>query len=614
MPQSVIRKGVWAALAALAVVALIIAALPLIASTRIVRDRIAFEISAWSGFRVELGAAPRIEVWPSFRAILDDVTLYEWGNADEGPIIRSERIELDLSALDALRGEIGFSKVRLVSPVLSIAPRSEDDVKTAAAAAGGRIAAAIASARQAVSANPNDPDTASLPSGTFGSVEFSDGRIEISYQDGGRESVDAVEGYLSWPEFDDAARLSATATWRGETVTIDASSDQPLILLAGGNAPLTFGLKAKPLNASFSGTANLSESHFVDGKIELASPSLRRTLEWLRTEIAPGSAIGAVSLAAQVNGSGDRFKFAEARLALDEEIGTGGLELSFADPVPSISGTLAFDSINLMSFLSAFAILPIGDDEAPAAIDAALVDQVKLDLRLSAAKATAGAIELSQVAATAQVKDGLMALDISDAAAFSGTLQAGFRLDRQFPGTHGEFRLLASEIDSAALAASAGVKGFAPKGPATISVLLKGDAQDWTSMLDDAEGTISAKFGPGAIAGFDLPAFLKHSSEGGFFALNDVAKGSLTVESAELKASISNGTARIEKAEVKAGPRTIAISGIIPYVGRGLALSGTISPDASENEPNSGVAFFVGGPWSAPFVSPILRGSPVQEW
>ncbi|TIW98225.1 MAG: AsmA family protein, partial [Mesorhizobium sp.] len=70
MPSSLIRRGIWAIGAAGIVIALVVAALPLIASTRIVRDRIAWEMSAWSGFRVAIQGSPRIEVWPTFRAIL----------------------------------------------------------------------------------------------------------------------------------------------------------------------------------------------------------------------------------------------------------------------------------------------------------------------------------------------------------------------------------------------------------------------------------------------------------------------------------------------------------------------------------------------------------------
>ena len=107
----------------------------------------------------------------------------------------------------------------------------------------------------------------------------------------------------------------------------------------------------------------------------------------------------------------------------------GVLDVSLAGKVPSIAGTLAFETLDLKSFLSAFTPLTSGEGGMPGAIDTKFANQMELDLRLSAARATAGSIGMTEVAATAQVKNGLAVLDISDATAFGGTVQAGIRLD-----------------------------------------------------------------------------------------------------------------------------------------------------------------------------------------
>ncbi|TGS90267.1 AsmA family protein, partial [Mesorhizobium sp. M8A.F.Ca.ET.213.01.1.1] len=96
--------------------------------------------------------------------------------------------------------------------------------------------------------------------------------------------------------------------------------------------------------------------------------------------------------------------------------------------------------------------------------------------------------------------------------------------------------------------------------------------------LENADGSFSATFGPGALNGLNLPAFLKRNEQGGFFALDDVANGALPILGAEIKASISKGVARLDKAEVNAQQYKIWLSGIASYVGRGLALSGGIVP------------------------------------
>jgi AsmA protein len=84
--------------------------------------------------------------------------------------------------------------------------------------------------------------------------------------------------------------------------------------------------------------------------------------------------------------------------------------------------------------------------------------------------------------------------------------------------------------------------------------------------------------------------------------------------------------ATLDKAEVKSGNQIISLAGLVPFIDRGLALSGTIYPapkpapaskdaakpavdpaqpaaPAADTRPTA--AFFVGGSWSAPFISPI---------
>jgi AsmA protein len=607
MPASALRKALWVLAAAILALVFAIAVLPFIASTQIVRDRIAHEMSAWSGLRVGLGQAPDIEVWPAFRAVLNDVTMSAWGEASDQPMLQAERVEIGLSPLSALRGDVDFSTVKMLRPVLRLG--------TGGVTPGtplpdeGRIAHAVELARAAMASDPIEPDPAALPGDRFGVIEFIDGRVVAA--DGVEDAhsvLSSVSGNISWPSLNGAGILKARGIWRGESVMLDLSSDQPLMLFAGGNAPVKLEVRSAPFNLSYAGIVSVAERGFVDGSATLSSPSLRRALEWSGADISPGAAIGAVTLAAEVAGSGDRFKFENARLSLAGNPGVGVLDLSFADRVPGVAGTLAFETLDLRSFLAAFTALPGAREDTSQAIDTSFTNQINLDLRLSAARATVGRVELAEVAATAQVKDGLAAFDISDATVFAGSLQAGIRLERRPAADLAEIRFHAMDIDSAAFSAAAGLGRWDPQGRSTISVVIKGPATSWDKMLDRADGTVTAQLGPGMVSGLDLPSFLQRASEGGFFALGDVAEGSLTFERADFKASITNGIAKVESAELASGPNRVSLGGVVSLAGRGLALSGTVSPTA--NPSAAGTSFFIGGPWSAPYVSAVLPGAP----
>jgi AsmA protein len=345
-------------------------------------------------------------------------------------------------------------------------------------------------------------------------------------------------------------------------------------------------------------------------------------MEWTGMRMANSTSISAVSITSRVLGDAERIKFDNAQIALDGNPGTGALDLAHGEGGrPTLSGTLAFDTLDLGPFVSAFT--PLANPSALSAddIDATLAGLLNLDLRLSAVKATAGNIPLTALAATIQVKDGLSVFDVSDAAAFGGNIQTGIRFDRTPGGTLAEIRLLASDINGAAFGSAVGMTRLMPTGKGTVSVILKGPGKSWNSVMENADGSISATFGPGALSGLDLAAFLKRNSEGGFFPLDDVANGSVPIDGAEFKANVAKGVVRIEKAQANQGTSRLWLTGIMPYAGRGLALTGGISNQqpaaASGGESAEAPApaarqtqFFVGGSWTAPFISPIAGPGP----
>ena len=596
-----VRKGL-AAFAVLVVLALFaVAALPWIASTQIVRDRIAYELGLWSGYRVSLGAGPALDVWPGFKATLDNVAFHEWAGGDKPPVLEAERLELSLSPLAALRGNVVFAGMSIHRPLLRLSvPGSVVDLP--ASPGGGRMVRAVDAARRIVADNPASPDVNALPDIAFGTVEFFDGRVA----DANGDMATSLRGRIVWPSLNRGARLTATGIWRGENVTIEAAATAPLILMAGGSTGVTASLKSALAEAGFEGVANLSGDAYFDGAARLSSSSIRRMLEWSRTQIAPGAAIGAMSVASRLQGNAKRLRLDQTTLTLGENTGRGVLDLSFADAIPAISGTLAFDRLDLRSFLMAFAPSSPGAGGIPDRIDTAFSEQLSLDLRLSSASATLGAVALSNIAASTQVKGTLAAFDISNAAAFGGEMQAGLRIDGAGEEKAVEMRLHASNVDAQALAKAAGVERLLPQGRATVSVTLKGTGGDWSTAIGQAEGTVTASLGQGALAGFDLARFRTLWSQGGFFPLSEVSGGTLPLRGVDLKAKVTRGVARIEKADVLINQQAVlSIAGIVHYVGQALALSGhfaSVESDGGPGEPNT--PFFIGGAWDAPYVLP----------
>ena len=172
-----------------------------------------------------------------------------------------------------------------------------------------------------------------------------------------------------------------------------------------------------------------------------------------------------------------------AEITLDGNPGAGALDLLLTGKLPLVSGTLAFDTLDLRSFLSAFTPLEPSAGTGPGVIDADFAEPPQSRSAPVGGEGHGRSIALTDVAATARVNDGFAAFDISDAAAFGGNIQAGLRFDRKPDGTQVEMRLLASEIDGGAFGAAAGMTRLVPIGRGTVSVILKGHGSTWDSLL-----------------------------------------------------------------------------------------------------------------------------------
>lgn len=614
MGASAIKKisialGVFVALALI-----FIAALPWIASTQIVRDRIAYELSFWSGYRVSLGESPTFSVWPVFRANLSDVSFHEWASPSTPPVLEADRIEVTLSAFAALSGKIVLSSIAMERPLLRL-DASTSNFEFPASPGGGRMARAIDTTRRLVTENPANPDIAGLPGDAFATVEFSNGRIVlVNGQE--HEEISQLSGRINWPALNRNAQLNATGAWQGENFTVEATASAPLFLIAGANSAIKFNFKSGIVETNFDGLANLSGDTYFDGQATFSSSSLQGLLDWSNLPAASVAPSEPFSVASKVQGNAKRLRLDSATVTFGQNTGRGVLDLAIVGSQPSVSGTLAFDKVDLQAFLSAFVPLISGAGSIYDQIDVGFGEYLALDMRFSATSATLGGIVFSDVAATAQVQNGLATFDVFDATAFNGDMQAGLRIDMTGQQKSVEMRLMANNVDAQALSKAAGSERLSPQGRANISIILKGSGNDWNTAMGNAEGSVSASMGQGLLAGIDLSKFRQRWQAGDFFPLSDVGDGSLPLRNLDFKAKVVGGVARIEKADLMLdAQQVISINGIIPYFGRALALSGhftTISPEGGISD-DVELPFFIGGAWDAPFIAPVIT-SPEQDW
>lgn len=574
--------------------------LPFLASTSIIRGRITAELSNWTGYRVELTAAPEISLFPNVEVKLSGVQLTPWGKP-EATVARAEEVRVALSALDAVSGRIRFTRIDIIRPVIKL----PDAGSLPEAPSSGRFVTAIRVAESAISADGEAPDLSFVPDEPLGTVSLVDGRA-VYTQDGQElPVVSSVNATISWPRL--AAGLSAmgSAIWNGEQADLRLSAQQPLLLLAGGQSKLTVELASKPLALSYDGIVTRRPALFVNGTASLSTPSLSRAMEWSRVTASQGLLPGRVAVSGRLSGGPERMKLEEAELAFGDSTGSGVLEFGLPGPVPVVAGTLHFPAMDLATILNAFPDVLPGDPAGSALADVP-ANRINLDLRLSADNASFGAVALNEVAATAQVKDDLSVFDISDARAFGGSVQAGLRINRGKDGRTSELRVLATEVDGRLIGETIPLASGVPDAITTFSLILKGPGASWRDLIENSTGSLSAQMAAGVIPEVDLDRFVDRLRTSGFFRLSEARGRPLEFQTAEVELAIETGVARIQKATLTTPVRQVKLVGLIPLAGRSLAIAGTVTPLGENRAGATPLSFFAGGSWNAPLISPVL--------
>jgi len=635
-------RNIFATIIALALVAAgLLAAIPYLVSTDVIRARLIQELSNWTGYSVESRQTPQISFFPVFSASLADVTIRNPWQSEGTPFMKAERIEVDLSLLSALMGRTEFTETTIIRPrfVIDEPIKSLSQIGESLAKTDGRIGDVMREARAAIEANPAKPDMSNVSSQPFGRIRLEDAMVTFKRPlNGSEEQISSISGVFEWPQTSGVASFRGNAIWHGEETEIDSSASKALLLLAGGTSPLQVNLTSTPLTLAFNGSANIAKNQFFQGTLSLTSPSLRRTLEWSKTPSIPGAPIGSFALDATVSGSANRMKLDGLTATLNNNPAKGGIEIVLNDGTPSITGTLAFETLDLRSVLSGFMPLPDGSANANAVIDTRFLKQANVDLRVSTQKATAGSVNLTNVAATAQVRNGRAIFDIGEAAAFNGSIAASFQLAEEGDGgATGELRLNGTDVNSAAIAPLLGLGNRFELGKGTMSLVLKGPITRWSSAMENAKGTLSMRFGTGQIKSIDFNNLLNRAKTDRFFSLNEKTDAWLAFDRMEIKANIMDGVAALETAQVQMKSGVLSFAGIVTLIGKSLALTGdyavpipaaapvpapaatpapapapadaTAQAAPAEQKPApvfNHTRFFIGGSWDNPFISPII--------
>lgn len=601
-----LRNSVIAA-AAIIVIAMIalVAIVPWLVSTDLVRSAIEREMNTFTGRPVSIGGDVSVKLFPAPTAVFDDVTFLVRGD-EEQSILTIDNVEADIAPWTILSRNPSFTEIRLTRPQLRLTRQADGTINWRDSM--GRIGFAVDMARRRIE---SEGDEAGLLLDGFpkdmASIGIIDGVLTIDdVSSGNMEEIANISATINWLQLDGALAAAGAGTWRDVPFSIEYSASRPLALLAGSSTETNISVQSDIGALAFTGVLDLYETLFAEGEIELSTPSTSALLELWGAKIDAGRAIGALTLAGPINVSNQRVRFEQVSLSIEENAGSGAIEISKPGSGPSIiAGTLEFESLDLSSFLGSFITIPSRTWQFDLPIQLDFISQMHTDLRLSAQSARFGNIEMTDLAATAQIGEASAIFDIGDALAYGGNVQARLQFNRGKYNNHTALMSVSGlGVDTRLVDEALDLPRSVPLGIAQMSVDLEAPLDSWNGMSKAAKGRLMFKMNDGVTVGFGAETLLRNEGLNQFFTLSGDVQGQEQFSALEIEGTLADGVVTLESAQINYQQGRVQLEGVAPFRSGGIALTATVqkNEDAEDEATNQ---FFIGGSWDRAFATPL---------
>lgn len=468
----------WLLFGLLAVLVLVIALIPwLIGDTSRFGDRVAAELSAWTGGEVKFIGPVRVSFLPDV-SVRGEIEIEDSKRlpAVETLVAREAKVSLDL--VDLLRGRITIDALRLLKPHITLRD-------------GSIAAAAPADASQNLF-------TTLLGGAPVRALHVRRGRIKLPgvrggtikeiyvHLDAGKETG-AVSGFGSF------AYKDSTVRYFLQSGSVTATGDSE-------SFPLSLTLTSKPFRLRLNGTASNSSEFKIDGDMQAEIDDGRRFFRWIGIRLPDGDSLRGFTAAGTFRLAGTTLTFDDGIFTLDGNKAVGLLALTGATPRPRVEGTLAFDRLNLDPYLSS---AKSGEGDSPGAsapfpFNRPLLQFIDADLRISAAAIDAGELKLGRGGFTVTAKQGAVAGEVGELELCGGS--ADGRLNVDLAQATKQVTLVADLADIAIDTCLEPLALAIPiRGTGSVKTELASEGSDFSQLTGNLSGTLKVEAEDGAV-------------------------------------------------------------------------------------------------------------------
>ena len=544
MTSSMRIRILWAFLAIVAILGGLAAASPYLINSRVVKKQISRQISDWMGLPVKVQGEPVVTVFPYLSVKLKDLEVASNLGSDEPPLVSMQVLKADMYWLPLLFGKFEVRRFYLENPVFELV---RDEY--------GNMSWDMT--RSSLIERDGNDDGLKLSDISLGNFSISEGRAHyVDRTRGQEENFSGIKLSFDWPKTAKGAEVDGQFLWRDELINVDARSDKPMELFNGGLSPLSMKISAPLFSIQMDGTAATMSNLQVEGDFSFKTGALRSLMAWLDIPAKSARGLGKASLEGRANLIGPSIAFSDMTMHIDDNKADGVLLLDFRRDRPLIQGTLASDDLDLGLYM-------VPEKEKGALLDQNLSDlgleQVDLDIRLSANKLSLGLLKLGRTAATLFTRNNQLSFSISEAYAYGGRLEAGLELRPDKTSNKklvGRLRSKANGILAGTLMRELTGTDYVT-GTALSELDLQGSGTSLRQIFADAHGDVSLVLTNGGLSHLDLDNLQQALESDDISQAVAVSDGEAGFDVLSIRARMADGKLDIDGLRMTSGARAL---------------------------------------------------------
>ncbi len=553
------------------------------------------------GREVTLSGEVRPTLWPHLGVRAEGLRVGNPDWAGDAPLIAAEALSVRVPWAAVLAGDVQIDEVTLVAPEITLVR-----------AADGRVSWAFSEAAPADGAGETTAGQARPV--TITAAEISSGALTWRDDVAGQSlRITDLDARLALPS-DGSARIAAEASVNGTALSLEAEATRFTALLDGGLSEVDVALDWSGGDVGFAGRVGLAPA--LDGEIAIEATDLDPLLAILGAampDLPQGFGRDRLALSGRVTLTEEgSAHLRDGQVTLDDTALAVALDMTPGPERPMIRGAVSGARLVLPGDGGAGQGSATGTGSAPVAgwsrdpIDVSGLFAVDAEIAMAVERLEGSGLAVGPVDLRATLTNGRLVFDISEIAAYGGTLMGQFVVNGRGGLSVGGDLLLAGVQLQPLLSDLADYDRLQGAGSASLQFL--GVGNDMATIMSGLEGQGDLSFGAGAIEGLDLAGMIRtldpsYRGEGARTVYDQIA-GNFTIADGVL----SNDDLRLDApwGEVT-GEGTVNLGQ--------QTLNYRLIPGFVEGEAGARirVPILVSGPWASPSIRPDLEYLAEQE-